>query len=178
MPHHRITIWGNSGSGKSTLAELAGHQLGLPVFHLDLIAWEPGWRFRDEPAFLEAQRPWLEQPHWIIEGIGGWTGLLARFRRADLIVHLDTPLALCQERAGQRLAEDRVTKNRYMAEGCPYGDVIERQAEVIRHFEGEVRGTIETLLATEFAATPQEHLDGKQSPDELCRKLVARALAR
>ena len=84
MPSQRITLWGNSGSGKSTLAELAGAKLGLPVFHLDLIAWERDWRYRDEPGFLALQRPWLDRPSWMIEGVGGWQGLIERFRRADL----------------------------------------------------------------------------------------------
>lgn len=79
MSHQRITIWGNSGSGKSTLAELAGQKLGLPVLHLDLIAWERNWQFRSEPTFLELQRQWLEQPLWIIEGVGGWNGLVNDF---------------------------------------------------------------------------------------------------
>jgi adenylate kinase family enzyme len=177
MPHDRITLWGNSGSGKSTLAELAGATLGLPVFHLDLIAWEPDWRFRDESAFLELQRPWLAQPRWLIEGVGGWAGLRERFRRAELIVHLDTPLALCEERARLRMTEDRGTKNRFMAEGCRYGNVARRQWEVIRHFEDKLRGEIETLLQAEFAAKAQVRLDGTQTPDALCRELLTRVLA-
>ena len=151
MSHQRITIWGNSGSGKSTLAESVGRELRLPIFHLDLIAWEAGWQFRDESAFLAEQHGWLTQPCWIIEGVGGWRGLVERFLHADLIVHLDTPLALCQERAMLRIAEDRVTKNRFMADGCKYGDVGDLQVEVIRQFEGKVRSDIERFLATEFA---------------------------
>ena len=173
MRPQRITIWGNSGSGKSTLAELAGRHLALPVFHLDLIAWEQGWRFRDEPTFLGAQRLWVEQPRWIIEGVGGWTGLLERFRHADLIVHLDTPPALCQERARRRLAEDRVTKNRFMVEGCRYSDVAERQGEVIRYFDSELRGVIEKVLAGEFTAKPQLRLEGILPPETLCQQLFS-----
>jgi adenylate kinase family enzyme len=174
MMPQRITIWGNSGSGKSTLAELAGQCLGLPVFHLDLIAWEQGWRFRDESTFLEAQRRWLEHPRWIIEGVGCWSGLLQRFRHADLIVHLDTPLALCQKRAEARLAEDLVTKNRFMADGCRYADVVERQREVIRYFDQEMRGAIQTLLAGEFAAKPQLRLEGTLPPELLCQQLPSK----
>lgn len=174
MPSQRITIWGNSGSGKSTLAELAGAKLGLPVFHLDLIAWEPDWRYRNEPDFLALQRPWLDQPGWIIEGVGGWTGLNERFRRADLIVHLDTPLPLCEKRAELRMVEDQATKNRFMAGGCRYGDVAQRQLEVIRYFESKLRGEIETVLRTEFAATAQVRLDGMQSADALCEELAGR----
>lgn len=175
MGFQRITLWGNSGSGKSTLAELAGARLGLPVFHLDLIAWERDWRYRDEPGFLALQRPWLDRPSWIIEGVGGWAGLIERFSRADLIVHVDTPPALCEERARLRMAEDQRTKNRFMSEGCRYGDVAQRQLEVIRYFESKLRGEIETALRTRFASTTQLRLDGVKSTDALCQELAGRA---
>ncbi len=176
MPHHRITIWGNSGSGKSTLAELAGAQLGLPVFHLDVIAWESDWRFRSEPDFLALQRLWVEQPRWIIEGVGCWAGLIERFHHSDLIIHLETPVGLCEERSRLRLAEDLITKNPFMVEDCRYADVAQRQLEVIRHFEGKLRSDIETLLQADFVLKAQGRLDGTQSPDTLCRELLARAL--
>ena len=172
MKFRRITIWGNSGSGKSTLAEVTGRTLRLPVFHLDLIAWAPGWRFRDERDFNHDQRAWLAQPHWIIEGVGGWSGLQERFARADLIVHLDTPISLCQERATRRIAADNLVKNPFMAAGCRYGEVVDRQAEVIRHFATKVRSDIEAALVTNFSSKPQLRLDGSRSIDELCRQLV------
>jgi len=176
MPAQRITLWGNSGSGKSTLAELAGARLSLPVFHLDLITWERDWRYRKESEFLALQRPWLERTNWIIEGVGGWAGLIERFRRADLIVHLDTPPTLCEERARLRMREDQLTKNRFMSEGCRYGDVVQRQLDVIRYFESKLRDEIETVLRTEFSSTAQIHLDGVKSADELCEELAGRTL--
>lgn len=178
MKFHRITIWGNSGSGKSTLAEAAGQALCLPVFHLDLIAWAPGWRFRDERDFNPDQRAWLTQPHWIIEGVGGWSGMRERFGCADLIVHLDTPLALCQERATRRIAADNLVKNPFITAGCRYGDVVDRQAEVIHHFSAHLRSEIETALATDFSAKPQLRLDGSRPPAELCHELVTAVAGR
>ena len=95
MSHQRITIWGNSGSGKSTLAAAVGQLLRLPVYHVDLIAWQPGWVYRDETSFLGEQRTWLNQPQWLIEGVGCRPGMLERFHAADLIVFLRTPVELC-----------------------------------------------------------------------------------
>lgn len=39
-----IAVYGQSGSGKSTLAREIGARLGLPVFELDAIHHQPGWR--------------------------------------------------------------------------------------------------------------------------------------
>ena len=39
----RILIVGNSGGGKSTLAQKLGEKLTLPIVHLDVLFWKPGW---------------------------------------------------------------------------------------------------------------------------------------
>ena len=48
----RIVILGNAGSGKSTPARRLGDRAGLPVLHLDALAWNPGW----QPASTEVLR--------------------------------------------------------------------------------------------------------------------------
>ncbi|MDP2124712.1 MAG: topology modulation protein, partial [Parvibaculum sp.] len=39
----RILVIGCSGGGKSTLARALGEKLALPVVHLDVLFWKPGW---------------------------------------------------------------------------------------------------------------------------------------
>lgn len=142
----RITICGNSGSGKSTLAVELGQILRLPVFHLDKIQFRPGWQLLPEPEFLQQQDEWLAQPRWIIEGVAHWQGLVKRFEAADTIIYLDFPEALCQERAQQRLAEDRHLPSPFLPPNCPYEAKAQQQQEVIRFFQWEWRPKILNLM--------------------------------
>jgi hypothetical protein len=172
MDAHRIAIWGNSGSGKSTLAERLSIQLCVPAYHVDMIAWRSGWEYTDEITFLRLHARWVNQPKWVIEGIGCMSGLKRRFRSADLIVKLDTPVAVCRDRAQLRIDEDRLSKNRFIANGCRYADVFHRQWEVIDHFDHQLQPEISAILAREFGSTKQICLDGRRSADELCAELI------
>jgi adenylate kinase family enzyme len=64
MIFNRITIIGNSASGKSTLAEAFGSAVNLPVFHIDLLLWEPNWGFKSEAEFDYAHASWLNQERY------------------------------------------------------------------------------------------------------------------
>lgn len=176
MKAQRIAIWGNSGSGKSTLAEQLAAAIRLPSFHVDQIAWHSGWRYTDEATFLQRHRQWIEQPAWIIEGVGRLSGIRERFSRADLILFLDTPAELCRARATRRIEEDRSEQNRFIAEGCRYGDVVEEQWRVIEDFDQHLRGEISSMIAAQFSSKPYQWLDGRNSSDVLCGE-VTRMLA-
>ena len=64
----RILIIGNSGGGKSTLARQLGAKLGLPVIHLDVLFWKPGWVESGDVEFREAVAAALSTPAWICDG--------------------------------------------------------------------------------------------------------------
>lgn len=168
MTARRIAIWGNSGSGKSTLAKRLSAELRLPVHHIDRIAWQSDWHYTDEAAFLALHQRWIEQPAWIIEGVGWMSGIRRRFARAELIVFLDTPVEACRGRAQRRIDEDRETNNPFIAEGCRYRDVVEKQWEVIDYFDQRLRPEIATMAEVEFVSTQRLRLDGRKSIDELC----------
>jgi len=172
MKARRIAIWGNSGSGKSTLAERLALEIGLPVHHVDRIAWQSRWRYTEEATFLSLHQPWIDQPAWIIEGIGHTSGLRRRFNRAELIVFLDTPVETCRIRAGHRLAEDRTAQNRFTADGCRYSEVIETQWQIIDHFDRHVRAEIIAMLEQESDPAKQLRLDGHKSPEDLCAEIM------
>jgi hypothetical protein len=47
----RIIVVGCQGSGKTSLALRLGRNLGLPVVHLDVLYWRPGWKESDKAGF-------------------------------------------------------------------------------------------------------------------------------
>ncbi len=97
----RIVVTGLAGSGKSTLARALASQTGLPVIHLDLEFWKPGWSAPSESEFREKQHAVLGGDAWIAEGNYHET-LDLRVERADAIVVLDMPWWLCSFRALRR----------------------------------------------------------------------------
>jgi adenylate kinase family enzyme len=114
----RILIVGNSGGGKSTLARRLGEKLSLPVIHLDVIFWKPGWvELGDDVFRIEVERA-LQGPAWVCDGNFGGTWDL-RMPLADTIIWLDQPRLLCLLRAVMRVVTYRGRRTRPdMAQGC------------------------------------------------------------
>lgn len=89
----RVMIVGGPGAGKSTLARRLGEITGLPVRHMDLIHWLPGWVERPREEKLAMARAVEAEERWIFEG-GLRRTYPTRAARADVVVWLDLPLAL------------------------------------------------------------------------------------
>lgn len=89
----RVMVMGGPGSGKSTLARRLGDVTGLPVFHMDVIHWMPGWRERDHAEKVELALDIERRDAWIFEG--GLSATYAhRASRADTLIWLDLPVLL------------------------------------------------------------------------------------
>lgn len=115
---NRIAIVGCSGGGKSTLARALAAKLGLPIIHLDVIYWRPGWVEGD----IEVTRAQVEQAvmadHWICEG-NFISASAVRFQRADTIVWVDQPRLTCLRRAIGRGITGFGRDRPDLAPGCP-----------------------------------------------------------
>jgi hypothetical protein len=94
----RVLVDGMMGSGKSTLARALGARSGLPVIHLDVHYWKPGWARPSEDEWRERQRALLAGEAWIIDGNYN-DSLTLRLERAETVVWLATPWWLCASRA-------------------------------------------------------------------------------
>lgn len=114
----RIAIIGSPGSGKSTLSRALAARTGLPLVHLDQLHWEAGWTEPEESVWRARVARAAEGESWIIDGNYGGT-MAPRLARADLVLWLDFPTALCLWRLGKRIAGGYGRVRPDMAEGCP-----------------------------------------------------------
>jgi adenylate kinase family enzyme len=97
---NRVVVTGMAGAGKSTFARLLSKKTGLPVIHLDLYSWNPGWVRVPQGEMLEKQRVLLAGDKWIIDSNDVDDDLLVA--RADTLVILATPWWICAWRAFRR----------------------------------------------------------------------------
>ena len=114
----RVAIIGSGGSGKSTLAARLGRALDLPVYHLDYLFWQPGWRETPRDEWRALQEQICARPAWIIDG--NYSGTLdLRLAACDTVVWLDLPTAVCLASALWRVLRYRGRTRPDMGEGCP-----------------------------------------------------------
>jgi adenylate kinase family enzyme len=118
---HRVLVDGMMGSGKSTFAHALAARTGLPVVHLDVHYWKPGWVRPSDDEWRERQRTLLAGEAWIIDGNYNET-IALRLERADTVILLNTPWWLCASRAFVRGIRKPVGE---MPEGCE--DSIQRR---------------------------------------------------
>src|SRR4029453_3590665 len=78
----RVVVTGMAGAGKSTFAQQLSAKTGLPVIHLDVHFWKPGWV---EPSDTE----WRDVQSTLLAGEGGIAAgnfheaVVAALRRGD-----------------------------------------------------------------------------------------------
>lgn len=94
----RVVVTGLAGSGKSTFAVALATKTGLPLIHLDLHFWKPGWIEPSEDEWRTVQRRVLAGDAWIADGNYSAT-LALRLQSADTLIVLDLPWWLCAGRA-------------------------------------------------------------------------------
>jgi adenylate kinase family enzyme len=114
----RVLIVGPCGAGKSTLAVKLAQRTGLPLFHMDKLAWKPGWVDSTRDEVLERLAPVVAGERWLIDGSYGST-LAPRLGRADTVVYLDYPVRQCVGRLLRRYWHFRGRSRPDMTEGCP-----------------------------------------------------------
>ena len=104
----RIMIIGCPGSGKSTFARGLAEKIGLPLYYLDMMYWNPDRTTKPKEEFRTALRETVRLPEWIIDGNYGST-LEIRMEACDTVIFLDYPVEVCisgvEERRGKPRAD-------------------------------------------------------------------------
>ena len=104
--YKRIAIVGSGGAGKSTLSRQLAAITGLPLVHLDMEFWRPGWEQTPKDEWLAKSEALIQGESWIIDGNYGST-MEARFAAADLVIFLDINRFVCLYRVNRRRSKER-----------------------------------------------------------------------
>ncbi|MBR1173617.1 AAA family ATPase [Bradyrhizobium sp. KB893862 SZCCT0404] len=115
----RIIVVGSQGSGKTSLARKLGQKLGLPVVHLDVLYWQPGWTASDTASFRARVAEAIAGDAWVVDGSFSGLAFDLTIARADVLVVIDRPRWVCQWRILWRSAFDRDKARPDLPEGCP-----------------------------------------------------------
>lgn len=114
----RILVIGSGGAGKSTLAARLAAATGLPLVHLDVHFWTPGWVPLPDDEWAATVDRLIAADRWIMDGNFSGT-LRKRLDAADAVVFLDTPRWRCLARVFRRMARWYGRSRPDLAEGCP-----------------------------------------------------------
>ena len=114
----RIAIIGCGGSGKSTLAARLGPVLKLPVVHLDVHYWNPGWVPTPRDEWKSEVEGLVSGESWIIDGNYGST-MDRRLAASDAVIFMDMPRRICLWRVLKRRFQNIGKSRPDMAPGCP-----------------------------------------------------------
>lgn len=142
----RVVILGVSGAGKSTLARALGAKLGLPLVHLDVHFYKPGWVPREREDFRERVAAALVGDRWIADG--NFVGFLddLTLARADTIIWIDQPRWLSLWRATWRWLTNRRRQRSDLPPDC-FDALDTGMLGFIWNFQRLSRPRIEAALA-------------------------------
>lgn len=102
----KIIVIGCPGSGKSHFSKELNKITNIPLFHLDLMFWNPDKTTVDKKTFLNRLFQVLGKDQWIIDGNYGSTMEL-RLKECDTVFFLDYPTEVCLMGVAQRKCKPR-----------------------------------------------------------------------
>lgn len=102
----KIIVIGCPGSGKSRFSKELNKITGIPLFHLDLMFWNPDKTAVEKEVFLARLKEALQKDAWIIDGNYGSTMEL-RLKECDTVFFLDFPTDVCFDGIRMRRGKPR-----------------------------------------------------------------------
>ena len=115
----RIIVVGCQGSGKTSLALRLGRNLDLPVVHLDVLYWRPGWKESDKASFRVRVADAIAGEDWVVDGSFSGRVFDLTLARADTLIVIERPRWLCLWRIAWRSAFGVDGTRPDLPEGCP-----------------------------------------------------------
>ena len=137
----KIIVIGCPGSGKSTFSKALHHITGIPLFHLDMLFWNPDQTTVEKSVFLERLSQTIQKSRWILDGNYASTMEL-RLQACDTVIFLDYPLAVCLDGIRERRGKPR--------SDMPWIESDTEDAEFIRfiqNYNSQSRPQVMELLA-------------------------------
>ena len=102
----RIIVIGCPGSGKSTVSRALHKKTGIPLYHLDMMYWNPDRTTKPKEEFRAELCKTVTLPEWIIDGNYGST-LEVRMEACDTVVFLDYSAEVCLSGVEERRGKPR-----------------------------------------------------------------------
>lgn len=135
----KIIVIGCPGSGKSTFAIKLHEITKTPLFHLDMMYWNPDKTTVDKSVFLDKLSQLLDEEDWIIDGNYSST-LEVRLKKCDTVFFLDFPTEVCIEGIRSRRGKSRPD--------MPWieNEEDEEFLEFVRNFISDTRPYVNSLL--------------------------------
>lgn len=102
----KVIVIGCPGSGKSTFARALGAVAEIPVYHLDLLNWNPDKTTVPKEVFRRRLHEVMRKDRWIIDGNYNSTMEL-RMQQCETVFFLDYPVDICIEGVLSRVGKLR-----------------------------------------------------------------------
>lgn len=174
----RVAVIGNAGGGKSTLTRTLGEVFGLPVYPVDQVQWQPGWRAAPEEEVIAKLDALASENQWIIDGWGPWTTIERRFTAADTIIVVDHPVWVHFWWAAERqIACARGDGRPDGPDGCDMLDVTPRLFRMIWDIDQNLMPRLRRLVAAMESGRIVHRISSPEALDSFRAKIRTNPLS-